>query len=54
MHTSSAKSSRVSSTGVACMNLGRHFIGFEKDETYFETAKARVLAAKNELGLPNG
>ena len=40
-------------TGVACMNLGRHFIGFEKDETYFETAKARVLAVKNELGLPN-
>ena len=40
-------------TGVACMNLGRHFIGFEKDETYFATAKTRVLAAKNELGLPN-
>ena len=41
-------------TGVACMNLGRHFIGFEKDETYFAAAKTRVLAAKNELGLPNG
>lgn len=40
-------------TGVACMNLGRHFIGFEKDETYFAAAKTRVLAAKNELGLPN-
>lgn len=41
-------------TGVACMNLGRNFIGFEKDETYFAAAKTRVLAAKNELGLPNG
>ena len=40
-------------TGVACMNLGRNFIGFEKDETYFAAAKTRVLAAKNELGLPN-
>ena len=41
-------------TGVACMNLGRHFIGFEKDEKYFAAAKTRVLAAKNESGLPNG
>lgn len=34
-------------TGVACMNTGRHFIGFEKDPVYFETARARVLTAKN-------
>jgi len=30
------------STGVACKILGRHFIGFEKDENSFETAKRRL------------
>jgi site-specific DNA-methyltransferase (adenine-specific) len=29
-------------TGVACANTQRHFIGMEKDATYFETAKKRV------------
>ena len=29
-------------TGVACKNLGRDFIGFEKDPTYFEIAKQRI------------
>jgi site-specific DNA-methyltransferase (adenine-specific) len=29
-------------TGVACKNLGREFIGFEKDPTYFELAKERI------------
>ena len=29
-------------TGVACKNLGRHFIGIEKDEEYFEAAKERI------------
>jgi len=29
-------------TGVACKNLGRGFIGFEKDPTYFEIAKKRI------------
>jgi site-specific DNA-methyltransferase (adenine-specific) len=29
-------------TGVACKNLGRNFIGFEKDATYFEIAKKRI------------
>jgi len=29
-------------TGVACKNLGRDFIGFEKDPTYFEIAKKRI------------
>ncbi len=29
-------------TGVACKNLGRHFIGIEKDETYFKTASERI------------
>lgn len=30
------------STGVACLQTGRDFIGIEKDETYFETAKKRI------------
>jgi site-specific DNA-methyltransferase (adenine-specific) len=32
-------------TGVACKNLNRKFIGIEKDEKYFEIAKARIEAA---------
>lgn len=31
------------STGVACMNTGRRFIGIEKDDGYFEIAKKRIL-----------
>lgn len=31
------------STGVACKNLNRKFIGIEKDEKYFEIAKNRIL-----------
>jgi site-specific DNA-methyltransferase (adenine-specific) len=31
------------STGVACQNLGRNFIGIEKDEGYFKIAKERLL-----------
>lgn len=34
-------------TGVACMNTGRNFIGMEKDAEYFQLARERVLAAKN-------
>lgn len=30
------------STGVACKNLNRNFIGIEKDPTYFEIAKKRI------------
>lgn len=26
-------------TGVACINTGRRFIGIEKDDVYFEIAK---------------
>jgi len=29
-------------TGVACKNLGRNFIGIEKDQKYFEIAKNRI------------
>jgi site-specific DNA-methyltransferase (adenine-specific) len=32
-------------TGVACMNLARLFIGIEKDAAYFEIAAARIRAA---------
>ena len=30
------------STGVACMNLNRKFIGIELDENYFNIAKERI------------
>jgi site-specific DNA-methyltransferase (adenine-specific) len=29
-------------TGVACINTGRSFIGIEKDEAYFALAKQRI------------
>lgn len=32
-------------TGVACVNLNRKFIGFELDEKYFSIAKARIEKA---------
>jgi DNA modification methylase len=32
-------------TGVACKNLNRRFIGIEKDPTIFQTAKERINAA---------
>ncbi|MNF93600.1 Modification methylase DpnIIB [compost metagenome] len=31
------------STGVACMNTNRKFIGIELDENYFDIAKERIL-----------
>lgn len=33
-------------TGVACANTGRQFIGMEMDAGYFEIAKGRILAAQ--------
>lgn len=30
-------------TGIACRNLNRNFIGIEKDEKYFEIARKRIL-----------
>ena len=34
------------STGVACINTGRNFIGIELDETYFNIAQKRIEAAQ--------
>ena len=36
------------STGVACVNTGRDFIGMELDEGYFEVAKKRIIDARKE------
>ena len=33
-------------TGVACINTGRNFVGIEKDPKYFEIARRRIAAAK--------
>lgn len=39
------------STGVACVNTKRNFIGIEKDEKYFEIAKERIEDSKQVLPL---
>ena len=38
-------------TGVACANQGRKFIGIEKDEAYYDLAAQRVAAAYANDGL---
>lgn len=38
------------STGVACVNTNRDFIGIEKEEKYFEIAKSRIEEAKQNKG----
>jgi len=38
-------------TGVACMNLGRKFIGIEIDEKYFDIACRRIDDAQRQLRL---
>lgn len=35
------------STGVACVNIGRKFIGIEKERRFFEIAKRRIYALPN-------
>ena len=35
------------STGIACINTNRKFIGIELDEKYFEIAKKRIEDAQN-------
>jgi len=37
------------STGVACINTNRNFIGIEKDETYFNIAQKRIEEAENNF-----
>lgn len=39
------------STGVACVNTGRSFVGIELDENYFEIAKKRINEAINSESL---
>lgn len=39
------------STGVACLNTNRNFIGIEKDDGYFEIAKKRIENHKAQLSL---
>jgi len=39
------------STGVACINLGRDFLGFEIDEGYCELARRRLAGAQPPLVL---
>ncbi len=36
-------------TGIACLNNGRNFIGIEKDDKYFSIAKNRILTSYNEF-----
>lgn len=36
------------STGVACVNTGRDFIGIELDEVYFDIAKHRIAEAQEQ------
>lgn len=38
-------------TGVACLNTGRRFIGIEKDEKYFQIAQERIHKAQIENTL---
>ena len=39
-------------TGVACMKLGRNFIGVEKDAGYFKIAERRIEQARQQLVMP--
>ncbi|HOQ38736.1 MAG TPA: site-specific DNA-methyltransferase [Acetivibrio sp.] len=37
------------STGIACINTKRNFIGIEKDDKYFEIAKSRIEKAQQDV-----
>ena len=41
------------STGVACINTNRNFIGIELDENYFNIAKDRIETAQKEVNKLN-
>ena len=38
-------------TGVACINTGRSFIGIEKEKEYFDTAQQRLGEAQRDADL---
>ena len=38
----------IGSTGIACINTNRNFIGIELDEKYFNIAKERIYKAQHE------
>ncbi len=40
----------IGSTGIACMNTNRNFIGIELDEHYFNIAKQRIEETLNKKG----
>lgn len=39
------------STGVACANMNRRFVGIEKDEEYFNVARSRIELAEKQQKL---
>jgi site-specific DNA-methyltransferase (adenine-specific) len=39
-------------TGVACVQTGRNFIGIEIDRGYFDIAKQRIEEAQLQMRLP--
>jgi site-specific DNA-methyltransferase (adenine-specific) len=39
-------------TGVACIRLGRRFVGWERDPKYFAVAVKRLRAAREQLRIP--
>jgi site-specific DNA-methyltransferase (adenine-specific) len=39
-------------TGVACVKLGRNFIGMEINETYYNIAQRRIAEAQQQIALP--
>ena len=39
------------STGVACINTNRRFIGYELDEGYFKIASERIAGAQTRMGI---
>lgn len=39
------------STGVACLNTNRNFIGIELDKRYFEIAQNRIFEAEKQLNI---
>ena len=39
-------------TGVACVQTGRNFIGMEIEPKYYEIAEKRIAEAQLQLGMP--